>query len=959
MSFFLEEVSKSILKDAGAQLGRCCIAVPNRRTGLYLSKYLREHTEATVFAPDIFTIDELGSLISGLEQADTLSLLIQLFDVFRKNRQPDEDALLFDDFVSWGTMLLADFNDIDAALANADDVFGYLSEAKAITLWNPGQPHLSSFQKKYLAFYKSLGNYYNAFSQELLTSQKAYQGLMFRHIATQKLYEPFAERWHRVYFVGFNVFTKAEELLADFFITACKGRIYFDYDTYYTQNLSSEAGSHVRRNIRKWGQGAANCGIEQFAESTKKIEIIGVPMHVGQAKICGTILMKTGINDLPNDTAVVLPKEDLLFPVLNSIPENIAHANITMGYPMYKTQIFGFFDAIISLFENARRLQALRHENELKLHIKDLLKVFDNPFLNLILDVTTATTQEHPLKELRYHLKKSGMLFYTPFRLGEICRKHVPEQSLAGKLCALLAGTEATGISVLNNLVVNCVSLVLNSDYIASGKYDTGIDAEFLHHYKELTDKLSLFMTHVTDAEVRSFRSLHKMLVKALSVPFTGEPLAGLQIMGLLETRNLDFKNVIMLSVNEGIIPGNKSQNSFIPPDIRKHYGLQVHYDNESVFAYHFFRLLQRAENIYLVYNTEPDVTGSGERSRFITQLFHELPSYNPNITIEEKLISAPLTTTQTDESISIDKTPDVMALIRERLERGVSPSSLGIYLQCPLRFYFEYLLGVDVPEEQGEHMDAAEFGTVIHDVLEQIFKPLCGQELSDEAVTISEETISALLNQAFEKNFSFIDTATGKNHLLYRMAHKYIMNFLKSEKTLIANLKSEGKSIFIEDTEMKYEKTISLKTAEGDFTINLNGRIDRTDRVNNMLRVIDYKTGSIEDKDLKFGSWEEVEDGLVPVKIVQLLVYSYLCADYYKNLNFVCGFISLRKPDKGLLDLTFPDGMEVYDSTVYEATDKLLKNVFAGMCDSTKPITQTPTPENCIYCDFRTICNR
>ena len=414
-----------------------------------------------------------------------------------------------------------------------------------------------------------------------------------------------------------------------------------------------------------------------------------------------------------------------------------------------------------------------------------------------------------------------------------------------------------------------------------------------------------------------------------------------------------------MLSVNEGVLPLSKSNNSFIPIDIRRHFHLQVYYDNESIYAYHFYRLLQRAENIFLIYNTEHDILGSSEKSRFISQLQYELPKINPSVTITENIISAPLNFDKVDNRIFIEKNDNVINLLRDKINKGISPTSLGTYLQCKLRFYFQYILGLVIADEPEETIDAAKLGSAIHDVLERIYMPLVGKSVNEKDIAFSSSEIEDFLIYAFRKSNQHIDTNFGKNHLLFKIAYKYIVNYLKEDNKLLISLAEKNEKLIIDSTEKKLETLLNITTENGILAIKLTGRVDRIDMEGELTRIIDYKTGAIDSKDLKLKEWEMLDEDSISTKIIQLMVYSYLYASNFKKTGFVSGFTSLKKSDKGLLVLTFPEGEESYNEIIHDKFEIFLKKVFSEIFDNEKPIIQTDNKDNCKYCDFKKICNR
>ncbi len=953
MQAFLERVITHILNNKNTAVESSCFVFPNRRTGLYLKKYMAENINRTIFSPAFYTIDDFASEISGLHTEDNLILLSYLYQSYKETIKEEKTAVYnFENFISWGNMLLSDFNDIDSYLAAPDKVFEYLSEAKAITLWNPDNPVLTPLQKDYLKFYKSLGAIYKVFTTKLLANKIAYQGLMFKQIVDSKLYKSYLNKWETIYFIGFNALSNAEEHIIEFFVKNNKAQIFFDYDQFYLNNIQSEAGFHIKKAIKRWGKSPFHDEFKYFETLSKEIHIIGVPRNIGQAKLSGLLLSQFDNTGEPNNTALILSQEDIVFPVLNAIPEHIKNVNVTMGYPLDKTSVFELFDAIISLYENAHRLLNIRKGKSIRFNVKDVLRITENAFIKLI----DNKTESYVLNKI---LIDKNIIFYTSKEILEIINSFNVSDNLYFSALQQVFCLQKYDCKEIVAILRSTVDIIIKADIFHSTVHlDLSIEAEFVYYYTRLLKKLQVFLDTIDEDEVGSFKNLHKLIMKNLKIPFTGEPLSGLQVMGFLESRNLDFKNVFILSVNEGIMPLTKYQNSFIPIDIRRHFLLPVYYENDSIYAYHFYRLIQRAEKIHLIYNTENDTLGGGEKSRFIAQILYELSSF-VNINIKQSVLTTPIIAQNNTYKISINKTDDVMALLEKKAVKGISPSSLNIFKQCSLRFYMQYIIGIRELEEPEENIDAAQLGSAVHWVLENLYKQKTAAVIEKEFYNITSEELEIILNEAFKNHSKNTDTQYGKNHLLFKIAHKYLVNFLNEEKKYVNDLSVNGQELFIESTELLLKKTFNFNTEYGPITVNLNGKVDRTDRLGDTIRIIDYKTGTVKDEDIKLNSWDKLYDDKVSEKIIQLLLYTYLYAQEYKIHDFKCGFYSLKKNRDGYMFIQFPDGETTYNEKINDAIETFLIDTFTTMFNKGIPIEQTIHKEHCKYCDFKIICNR
>ncbi len=957
MPSFLDILTEHIIGRELSLLEEACFVFPNRRTGLYLKKHLAAKLKKTMFSPAFYTIDDFICLLSGFTIADNITLLTTLYRAFKEsNADSDKEIKPFDAFISWGQMMLNDFNDIDANLADPLQVFTVLTEAKAIAQWNPGNPVLTPFQKKYLDFYKSLGGIYEAFTKKLIQGKASYRGLILKYIIENNLLKNTPAPWKKIYFVGFNALTVAEEQLIDFYVKEGMGTLYLDYDIFYTENNLNEAGSHIRKAISKWGNSPFHEEFNTFKEQPKNIHIVGIPGYTGQAKMCGMLLQQWQLQINENNTVVVLPDETMLFPVLNALPDSVSHINVTMGYPFGRTITSDFFSTIINLFDNAIRLQKLKHDAPFRFNVKDILKISSHSLVCLLINDNEPQTSL--LNELNREFKKSNKIFYTSqewlsITSGALSHDH-PFIDIVGIIC-----TEPFNNALSLTAKFLEISTLFRKIFMSSNaKKRDAVEFEFLYHYSELLNKLHCFLKTLETTDVRTFRSIHGQMIKSFNVPFSGEPLKGLQVMGLLESRNLDFKNIIITSANEGILPRSKSQNSFIPLDIRRDFNLPVFYDNESIYAYHFYRLLQRAENIWVLYNTESDTFVSGEKSRFLAQMMYELKEV-PCISFTEQILTYPFNTSTDNNSIVVEKTPEVLKLIEKKLMKGISPTSLFIYLQCPLRFYLQNMLGIKALETFEENMDDAQLGNVVHNTLEELYQKSLGRCLTDDLLTFDDNFIREQLINNFRKENKSIDLDHGKNHILYTIALKYIKQFIKEEKTFLQELLNKNESLHILNIELPLEKDITVLNEDVEYIVKLKGRIDRIDMVGSRLRIIDYKSGSLKDNDLKIKDWDIINHEKLSGKALQLLIYAYLYAGHAKQKDFMCGFISMRNPAQRFLPLVFPEGKNYFDSDVEAKTELFLDTVFQSFFNKENSFCQTDDESRCKYCDFKKLCNR
>ncbi len=496
--------------------------------------------------------------------------------------------------------------------------------------------------------------------------------------------------------------------------------------------------------------------------------------------------------------------------------------------------------------------------------------------------------------------------------------------------------------------------------------YSVRIEIEFLYAFSKIIYRLStLIEKYDAIKDLKIFHSLFNQLAGLTSLPFYGEPLRGLQMMGMLETRTLDFDNLILLSVNEDLIPSGKTSPSFIPFDIRRHFHLPTYQHKNSIYAYHFYRLIQRAKQVYLLYNTESDELGGGEKSRFIKQIQQELRIYNPNISIgDEILVTSPLKSFSLPD-IRVPKTDGVAEMLMTKAETGFSPTALNNYIQCTLKFYFEDLLGLREEKELEETIDSQILGLAIHETLEKLYRPSQGVLLTQEAIDGMIPLYQAILDDAFKKKFKGSDLAYGKNLLLVKVAGILVKKFLEKEKKLISDFKTEGKTIIVTFLEKFQTGKIGIRLGDQDLEVKLKGFVDRIDKIGEEWRIIDYKSGSVASSDLKFKEWGELKEDSDHAKAFQLYMYALLFRNERseKPLKIRAGIISLRKLTGGFMQVPSLSSEEKKEISISEddlaSFENVLKEILEEIYDFDIPFMQTEDVKRCENCDFINLCER
>ncbi len=954
MQTFLQQVANHIHEKHAGNLGEICIVMPNRRAGLFLRKYLAKNLEKPSWSPAIFSVEDFFIRLSGMKLVDPVGLMFVFYEVHREIEA--QNVQTFGEFIKWAQMLLADFNEIDAHLVDARQLFGYLTEVKAIEKWNPGHSQLTEGEKRYLNFYRSLFDYYSVLHEKLSASGEAYQGMIYRKLAEESEYLSEKITWKKVIFAGFNALTKAEKKVTDALVKSGKAEMLWDADEYYMNDVNQESGLFLREIYRKSEkQDFAWIG-NYFKDIPKEIRISGVPKNVGQARVAGEILNSwlTIRNSLEN-TAVVLADENLLLPILNALPDGIPGFNVTMGYPLKQTSLFQLINLVFRLFENVERFDQLNQNSQKGFYFTDLLKILQHPYLSYFADTSPIVRK----------IKESNKVFYPAITIKKIFN----DQNIdpAGVFSKLFSGLKPD-ISSMSRLIDDLI-LAFRDKFIQlkNDEKDTSvyqIEIEYLYNFAKINTRLRTLVERFQAVDsIKTLRELFAGIASVARIPFYGEPLTGLQVMGVLETRNLDFEKIILLSTNEGTLPSGKISNSFIPFDVQKEFGLPTVSEKNAVFAYHFYRLIQRAKTIEIVYNTEADALGGGERSRFVHQLLHEMPAYQPATKFVERIVSLPAPEGGITVPIRILKDDNVFFKLRLKAESGFSPTSLNRYRSCSLQFYFIEIAGIDEPEEVEESMDFRTIGIIIHEVLEKLYRPFVGVILTENNIDEMRKNLDQVISAAFNKNYPDGEITTGRNRLIYEVINRFLVSYLNFEKAFINSITTNGKDLVVKDLE--YKTGIDFKT--GDTEIKLKGTIDRVDEVGGITRIIDYKTGLVdENKDLNIVSWDDFASGAKSGKAFQVLMYAWLykMQNKIENPDFETGVISLRSLSKGMVSFGLkPAPRGPKDSKV--DTEKLqyfensLASLLAEVFNLEIPFTQTDDVKVCQNCYFKAICSR
>ena len=883
MQSFITDTLDTILKTT-QRFEEVEFILPSQRAGVFVKQALKNKIAAG-FLPRISNIGDFIEEVSGIKKADSVQLLFHFYSLYQKEEsKPDA----FDVFSSWAFTVLQDFNEIDQHLIDAREIFMYLRDIHRLRKWSvSGTFQETELMKDHFAFMEKLYKLYEVFYEFLVTKNIGYQGVIYRE-AVKKIDHFSTQNAHKKYvFIGFNALNAAEETLFQKMLAAGNTEVYWDVDkAFYESN--HQAGSFIRKYKTRWKHYQTN-PIQTVAEhfaTPKNIQVIGASKNITQIKYAGEILAK-----LPNynNTALVLADESLLPITLNSLPPKVDAVNITMGYPLKDVPTTGLLLTIFRLFLNQEKLQ--KKESAL-FYYKDVIALLKHPAIYQLL-----TVEETSISDLLSEVIVASNTTFVSLKRIEEFFTTIPEKT---KQVVLGLFKAFTTIEEFLTRVVNLLLLLKDTA--------NELEKEYLFRfYTAFTQLQNLHETFNYIQDLKTLQQFFRQLIQSESLSFQGEPLQGLQLMGVLETRVLDFENVIITSVNEGVLPGNHQQNSFIPFDVKIQFGLPTYREKDALFSYHFFRLLQRAKNIYILYNTEHDVFGSGEKSRFVTQL--EMMRDD----VKEEMVSPQIRTTLTEQK-EIPKNEDVLARLRELAGKGISPSALTNYLYNPLAFYKQKVLKIKEFDEVEETVAANTMGTVVHDTLEALYKPYEGAFITVEILTQMQQKTKELVIYYFGKHFKNGDISTGKNRLIFEVANRFVLNFLKQEKEL---LKDGTQQLKIIATEQNLAAEITIEGL--DFPIKIHGQVDRIDELNGVTRIIDYKTGKVEETNLKVTDFTEVRE-LKYHKAIQVMLYAFLYTQntaYNFSQPLEAGIYSFKNLKKGFLKMNFSANYRTPDNAI------------------------------------------
>lgn len=965
MQTFLQLVAQDLYQKIGNDLSRVAIVFPNKRASLFFNEYLAMQSDRPIWSPAYVSISELFRQLSPWKSGDPIRLVCELYKVFREETRSEETL---DDFYFWGELLISDFDDVDKNLVDADRLFSNLQDLKNIMddydfldseqeeairqfFQNFSIERRTQLKEKFISLWDKLGDIYHHYRRNLEELGIAYEGMMYRYVMEELQSDKL--KYEHYVFVGFNVLNKVETKFFERLREAGKALFYWDYDVFYTRlprentpPYTHEAGEFILRNLKLFPNELPEAVFDTLRKP-KNVRFISAPTENAQARYLPEWIRSVTERDLQEtpvkekENAVVLCNEALLLPVLHSIPPEVKNVNITMGFPLAQTPVYSFVSALIELQTTGYRRDTGRYQYEA---VQSVLK---HPYTRQL-----STSAE----SLEKQLTRDNRFFPLP---SELKQDIFLEQIFTPK----------TGISALCQYLTEMlreVAVLYRQEQETDDIFNQLYRESLFKSYTLINRLLNLIDNGELNIQIDTLRRLLCRLLATSNIPFHGEPAIGMQVMGVLETRNLDFRNLIMLSLNEGQLPKAGGDSSFIPYNLRKAFGMTTIEHKNALYAYYFYRLIQRAENVTLLYNTASEGLNRGEMSRFMLQFLVESPH-----SISREYLEAGQSP-QSGREIRVEKTPEIITRMYERYDVNrhpkslFSPSALNTYLDCRLKFYYRYVAGLKAPDEVSAEIDSALFGTIFHRAAELVYKDLTanGKEIRKddlEQVLRNDIKLQNYVDTAFKEEFFHVALTekpefNGTQLINAKVITSYLRQLLRNDL--------QYAPFFMEGMEKKVTEIIEIETPQGKLALNIGGTIDRIDSKDDTLRIVDYKTGGSPKTPENIKQLFTPADGR-PNYIFQTFLYAsimcrkqslkvapsllYIHRAASETYSPVIEMGEARQPKIPVNNFAF------YEDEFRERLQTLLQEIY----NPEEAFTQTEDTKKCEFCDFRELCRR
>ena len=942
---FIQNIIDYIFKNYDLSKDIVEVVFPNKRASIHFKRQIVSQLSKTSWMPITSSVQQAMEKWSGLHLVDSLDVALELMSI---NDKDANNKVLKQNFFGLASQMAKDFDEIDQYKVDAKNLFESLNEVKIIENYTFSEYTLSNedsykAQSKYLQFFSSLINYYSALRLNLFSRKVGYYGMITRclsELPTDELVKRIDGK--KIVFAGFNALTTTEEDVVVRLVENGNAVMLWDLDEYYINDKKQEAGRFANdffakhRNLAgKKDYDNEHHGISfignALSTAEKEINVISVSGSSVQANALQLMMEKR------ENSVVVLADEALLIPTLNSLPDSVGEINVTMGYPFANTPLYGFIDQIFR-FQHSL--------SDSKIDLWPLASFCDADFIKLVFNgkdydsLMSWLKDKQSSSDLSLHVKD-----FSSIGKSDDNQEDGASEDLA-RFLTLSSTKWIDSKDCIENLKsILRVSLQKIKDESYFVKNQISVAGKVLNKVESLIKKYD-------SVEILDLQMLILQIGREMSIAMKGEA-DGLQVMGLLETRNLDFDVVNMLSVNEGVIPKNKNSNSLIPYDVRKYYNLPTYNQQQAVYAYHFYRLLHNAKKINLFYNSLSNSSGLGEPSRFIRQIEYELVKKNPKVKLQHFQYKSPIINLKSN-IISVDKDDTMLKKITK-----LSPTSISTYLRCSLQYYWKYIMNINC-DEVNEEIQMNVIGSIIHNTLDELYRNF-GNEIVTESKFL--EVRSQYLDKCYQNalrnnNFRNGLPKTGFNSIIASVIDTMISRFLDNEHNIV---KENSLRILCTEKELSFHLN----------NVELHGFADRIDLLNDKLRVIDYKTGSVNPYDVSISAnAKQLQD--MHDKSIQLIMYKYLFIKmlnsnalgldealiaHIEEENIVPGIIALQKMSNGVFELKVNNADLAND---FEAQcDIMFEQLISDIFDKNNPFTQTDDTKVCGYCGFRNICKR
>ena len=942
---FIQNIIDYIFKNYDLSKDIVEVVFPNKRASIHFKRQIVSQLSKTSWMPITSSVQQAMEKWSGLHLVDSLDVALELMSI---NDKDANNKVLKQNFFGLASQMAKDFDEIDQYKVDAKNLFESLNEVKIIENYTFSEYTLSNedsykAQSKYLQFFSSLINYYSALRLNLFSRKVGYYGMITRclsELPTDELVKRIDGK--KIVFAGFNALTTTEEDVVVRLVENGNAVMLWDLDEYYINDKKQEAGRFANDFFAKHQNLAGKKDYDNehhgisfignaLSTAEKEINVISVSGSSVQANALQLMMEKC------ENSVVVLADEALLIPTLNSLPDSVGEINVTMGYPFANTPLYGFID------------QIFRFQHSLsgsKIDLWPLASFCDADFIKLVFNgkdydgLMSWLKEKQSSSDLSLHVKD-----FSSIGISDDNQEDGASEDLARFLT--LSSTKWIDskdcIENLKSILRLSLQKIKDDSYFV--KNQISVAGKVLNKVESLIKKYD-------SVEILDLQMLILQIGREMSIAMKGEA-DGLQVMGLLETRNLDFDVVNMLSVNEGVIPKNKNSNSLIPYDVRKYYNLPTYNQQQAVYAYHFYRLLHNAKKINLFYNSLSDSSGLGEPSRFIRQIEYELVKKNPKVKLQHFQYKSPIINLKSN-IISVDKDDTMLKKITK-----LSPTSISTYLRCSLQYYWKYIMNINC-DEVNEEIQMNVIGSIIHNTLDELYRNF-GNEIVTESKFL--EVRNQYLDKCYQNalrnnNFRNGLPKTGFNSIIASVIDTMISRFLDNEHNIV---KENSLRILCTEKELSFHLN----------NVELHGFADRIDLLNDKLRVIDYKTGSVNPYDVSIsGNAQQLHD--MHDKSIQLIMYKYLFIKmlnsntlgldealiaHIEEENIVPGIIALQKMSNGVFELKVNNADLAND---FEAQcDIMFEQLISDIFDKNNPFTQTDDIKVCGYCSFRNICKR